>query len=171
MNRAHPRIAFLCTGLAVLLSQSAWAQSINPASEPAPAAAEEIVELPQFVITETPANPYQSGQALSTSRVAMLIQDIPQTVSVVTQEFIKDTMSFRMLDAAKYVTPIVESTLPYGGDRYMIRGFQVSQEFIDGTSISGGSGYSMSIPQYNIERIESSRVRTQSSSPVAAPAG
>jgi iron complex outermembrane receptor protein len=154
MNRSHPRIAFLCTGLAVLLSQTAWSQSISPAPESAPAASEEIVELPQFVITETPANPYQSGQALSTSRVAMLIQDIPQTVSVVTQEFIKDTMSFRMLDAAKYVTPIVESTLPYGGDRYMIRGFQVSQEFIDGTSISGGSGYSMSIPQYNIERIE-----------------
>lgn len=154
MNRSHHRIVLLCASLAVSLSPSAWCQTPAAASSPTPAATEEIIELPQFVITETPANPYQSGQALSTSRVAMLIQDIPQTVSVVTSDFIKDTMSFRMLDAAKYITPVVESTLPYGGDRYMIRGFQVSQEFIDGTSISGGSGYSMSIPQYNIERIE-----------------
>jgi len=36
----------------------------------------------------------------------------------------------------------------------MIRGFQVSEEFIDGSVISGSSGYSMSIPTYNIDRIE-----------------
>ena len=120
----------------------------------AAAAGPEVIALPKFVITETPVNPYQSQQALSATRVAMSIQDVPQTLSVVPSEFIADSMSLRMLDAAKYVTPVVESTLPFGGDRYMIRGFQVSQEFIDGSVISGGSGYSMSIPQFNIERIE-----------------
>ena len=59
-----------------------------------------------------------------------------------------------MLDAAKYITPVVESTLPIGGDRYMIRGFQVSHEFVDGTEISGQDGYSASMLNYNIERIE-----------------
>lgn len=121
---------------------------------PTPPAKEEPVTLAQFIITETPANPYQSRQALSASRVAMDIQDIPQTISVVTNEFIADSQSFRMLDAAKYVTPVVESTLPYGGDRYMTRGFQVSHEFIDGAEISGQDGYSMSIAPYNIERVE-----------------
>ncbi len=120
----------------------------------AAAAAEDSIELPTFTINETPANPYQSQQALSTSRVAMSIQDIPQTVSVVPHEMIEDTQGARMLDVAKYVTPIVESTLPFGGDRYMIRGFQVSQEFIDGSVISGADGYSMSLAPYNIERIE-----------------
>lgn len=124
-----------------------WAQA-------APAAKEEPITLAQFVITETPANPYQSRQALSASRVAMDIQDIPQTVSVVTSEFLADSQSFRMLDAAKYITPVVESTLPYGGDRYMTRGFQVSHEFVDGAEISGQDGYSMSIAPYNIERVE-----------------
>ncbi len=42
----------------------------------------------------------------------MDIQDIPQTISVVSREFLEDTMALRMLDAAKYVTPIVENTLP-----------------------------------------------------------
>jgi outer membrane receptor for monomeric catechols len=84
----------------------------------------------------------------------MSIQDIPQTVSVVTSDFLQDSMSVRMLDAAKYVTPVVESTLPIGGDRYTIRGFQVSHEFIDGMVMSGEDGYSMSLAPYNIDRIE-----------------
>lgn len=116
--------------------------------------AQETVELPQFTITENPVNPYQSQQALSASRVAMSIQDVPQTISVVPGAFIQDSMSLKMSDAAKYVTPVVESTLPFGGDRYMIRGFQVSEEFIDGSVISGSSGYSMAIPTFNIDRIE-----------------
>ncbi len=144
------------------LSAAAAALSISPiagmAQTAAPAkpeaAKETVVELPTFTITETPANPYQSKQALSSSRVAMNIQDIPQTISVVTSDFIQDSMSLRMLDAAKYVTPVVESTLPIGGDRYMIRGFQVSHEFIDGAEISGQDGYSASQMPYNIERIE-----------------
>ena len=113
-----------------------------------------MVQLPKFEVTERGINPYQAAQALSASRVAMDIQDIPQTVSVVTADFIKDTLSPRMLDAAKYVTPVIENTLPFGGDRYTIRGFQVSHEFIDGTEISGFGGYSMSIPTYNIDRLE-----------------
>lgn len=115
---------------------------------------DEVVQLAQFVITETAANPYQSQQALSASRVAMSVQDIPQTISVVPREFIVDSGANRMLDAAKYVTPIVENTLPYGGDRYTIRGFQVSAEFIDGSMISGADGYSMSQSTANMERLE-----------------
>ncbi|HWA10629.1 MAG TPA: TonB-dependent receptor plug domain-containing protein [Opitutaceae bacterium] len=118
------------------------------------AAKDQTVVLPNFEINETAINPYLSKQALSGTRVAMAIQDIPQTVSIVTSDFIKDTMSQRMLDAAKYVTPVVESTLPVGGDRYTIRGFQVSHEFIDGMVISGEDGYSASIAPYNIDRIE-----------------
>jgi iron complex outermembrane receptor protein len=126
----------------------------QPASPAAATADQEVIQLPKFEVTEKGLNPYQAAQALSASRIAMDIQDIPQTVSVVSSEFIKDSMSLKMSDAAKYVTPVVESTLPFGGDRYMIRGFQVSNEFIDGSVISGGSGYSMSIPQFNIDRIE-----------------
>ncbi len=124
-------------------------------AQTAPAAKkDDVVTLPTFTITEEPVNPYVSKQALSGTRVAMDILDIPQTVSVVTSDFIKDTMSQRMLDAAKYVTPVVESTLPVGGDRYTIRGFQVSHEFVDGMVISGEDGYSMSLAPYNIDRIE-----------------
>ncbi|MEY2878250.1 MAG: hypothetical protein RLZZ15_630 [Verrucomicrobiota bacterium] len=129
--------------------------SVAPAQTPAAAAAkEEAVALPQFTVSDKSVNRYQASQALSASRVAMDIQDIPQTISVVPSEFIIDSKASRMLDAAKYVTPIVENTLPYGGDRYSIRGFQVSAEFIDGTMYSGADGYSMSQGIYNMERLE-----------------
>jgi iron complex outermembrane recepter protein len=142
----------LCYGAASLIAATA---SFAQTSAPQPQSQqEETINLATFTITEQRSNPYQSQQALSSSRVAMSIQDIPQTISVVPGELIRDTLSFRMLDAAKYVTPVVESTLPFGGDRYMIRGFQVSQEFVDGTILSGADGYSMSLAPYNIERVE-----------------
>jgi len=152
-SNALPR-AFkpLVAAITIAAALPSFAQTPAPTNRAADE--EKAVTLPTFAIHEDPANPYQSQQALSTSRVAMAIQDIPQTISVVSSQFIQDSQSFRMLDAAKYVTPIVESSLPFGGDRYQIRGFQVSQEFIDGTVISGADGYSMSLAPYNIERIE-----------------
>lgn len=137
--------------LLISLLPSALAQVAPAASAKAD---EPAVQLPQFTISETTANPYVSKQALSSSRVAMPVLDIPQTVSIITNDFMADSMSPRMLDAAKYVTPVVESTLPVGGDRYTIRGFQVSHEFVDGMEISGADGYSMSMAPYNIDRIE-----------------
>jgi iron complex outermembrane receptor protein len=149
-----PRRVFLRATLVALslgVGRGAFAQQ-GPAATTSPS--QDIVQLPVFQVTEKGVNPYQAGQALSASRVAMDIQDVPQTISVVPGQFIQDTMGFKMSDAAKYVTPVVEGTLPFGGDRYMIRGFQVSEEFIDGCVISGTSGYSMSIPTFNIDRIE-----------------
>jgi iron complex outermembrane recepter protein len=146
-TQSHP--LFHATATALLLGAAAFASAQTTSAKK-----EEVVNLPTFTITETQENPYRSRQALSSSRVAMDVQDIPQTISVLTSDFIQDSMSLRILDAAKYITPVVESTLPIGGDRYMIRGFQVSHEFIDGAEISGQDGYSASLTPYNIERVE-----------------
>lgn len=149
------RSARACLKLASLLALAspilANAQSA-PATESATDA--PIVELSAFEVNERGANPYQASQAVSSSRIAMDIQNIPQTISVVTSQLMEDTLGQKMLDTAKYVTPVVESTLPFGGDRYMIRGYMVSHEFIDGMEISGADGYSMSLAQYNIDRVE-----------------
>ena len=166
MNRTTLRIALLCAALPL----AAWSQSAPPA-DAAAADNKETVVLPQFTITEKSTNPYLSKQALSGTRVAMDIQDVPQTISIVTSDFIKDTMSQRMLDAAKYITPVVESTLPTGGDRYTIRGFQVSHEFIDGMVISGEDGYSMSLAPYNIDRVEIIKGPNSILVPGGAPGG
>lgn len=160
MIASNPASSSRASLLRVTAAALAWGAVSLGYAQNAPASAstdtskDQPVVLPNFEITETPANPYLSKQALSGTRVAMAIQDIPQTVSIVTSDFIKDTGSQRMLDAAKYITPVVESTIPVGADRYTIRGFQVSHEFIDGMVISGEDGYSASIAPYNIDRIE-----------------
>ena len=149
------------TAVALLCGAGSFAYGQNAA--PAPAASstagtnlndDQPIELPKFEITTDAGNRYQNQQALSASRVATPIVDIPQTISVVPKELMEDTKGNRMLDTAKYVTPVQESTLPFGGDRYSIRGFMVSAEFVDGTNISGADGYSMSAAPYNIERLE-----------------
>ena len=109
MNGSNIRRALLCATFGLALPPVAWSQTPATTNQ-ADTRSEEVVTLPQFTITETAANPYVSRQALSASRVAMDIQDIPQSVSVVTKDFIKDSMGQRMLDAAKYITPVVEST-------------------------------------------------------------
>lgn len=134
----------------VALPSVLWAQT----APTTPTTKESATVLPKFEIRESPGNPYQSEKALSTSRVAIPIQDIAQTVSVVTGEFIEDSQAERMLDAAKYVTPVTESTLPMGGDRYNLRGFQISAQFEDGLVIASADGYSMALAPYNIERLE-----------------
>jgi len=166
---SHPQTParrILLRALAAALTLSA----VSAASAQTTPAAKEVVTLPQFTINEKAANPYQSGQALSASRVAMAVQDIPQTISVIPREFIMDSGADRMLDAAKYVTPIVENTLPFGGDRYTIRGLQVSAEMIDGTILSGADGYSMSQSVYNMERLEVIKGPNAILVPAAAPA-
>jgi len=140
--------------MALLVSAGSFAFGQQAAPAPAAATEEETIALPKFEITTESGNRYQNQQALSASRVATAIIDIPQTISVVSKELMEDTKGNRMLDTAKYVTPVQESTLPYGGDRYSIRGFMVSAEFVDGTNISGADGYSMSAAPYNIERLE-----------------
>ena len=70
----HASRVFLSAATAALAlgaSPFAFAQAAAPAKPK-----DEAVLLPQFVITENPANPYQSRQALSASRIAMDIQDI-----------------------------------------------------------------------------------------------
>src|SRR4051812_1733080 len=93
------RIALLCGSLTAPFVSPAWSQRTTTAPTPVTTITkEDVATLPAFVITETAANPYLSSQALSASRVAMDIQDIPQTISVVTSDFITDSMSYRLLD-------------------------------------------------------------------------
>jgi iron complex outermembrane receptor protein len=149
----HARATFRVAAVALIWSAGSLAYGQNAATTSS-LNDDQAIELPKFEITAETGNRYQSQQALSASRVATPIVDIPQTISVIPKELMEDTMGNRMLDTAKYVTPVQESTLPFGGDRYSIRGFMVSAEFVDGTNISGADGYSMSQAPYNIERLE-----------------
>jgi iron complex outermembrane receptor protein len=138
-----------------LAAATATCVQLLPAAQPAaPAPAGEVVELSAFNVRDTRTSAYAAQEAVSTTRISIPIQDVPQTVSVVTRELIDDTLGNRMLDVAKYVTPVMESSLSTGGDRVTLRGFQVSQRFVDGVNISGVDGYNMASDTTNVERLE-----------------
>jgi len=143
-------LAAPCAALLVLLAlpKTGQAQAVNDS------ASDQTVKLPQFNVSGEQTSTYSAEEATSVSRVSQPITDIPQTVSVVTRALMDDTQGFRMLDSAQYVTPITQSSLAEGGDRYNLRGFQISQRFIDGVNVSGVDGYSISSDTSNVERLE-----------------
>lgn len=147
-----PGSALRGAALATLVSTAALLPA--RAQQTPPAAAPEVTKLPVFNVVDERSSAYGAKEAVSTTRVSVPIQDVPQTVSVVTRELFDDTLGNRMLDVAKYVTPVMESSLSSGGDRVTLRGFQVSQRFIDGVNISGVDGYNMASDTTNIERLE-----------------
>lgn len=154
LHPAHPFVRPL-THTALFLAAACF--SPLGAAQPAAAgarAAGEVIELSAFNVRDTRASAYAAQEAISTTRISVPIQDVPQTVSVVTRELMDDTLGNRMLDVAKYVTPVMESSLSTGGDRVTLRGFQVSQRFVDGVNVSGVDGYNMASDTTNVERLE-----------------
>ncbi|KXU37123.1 hypothetical protein AXK11_02810 [Cephaloticoccus primus] len=97
---------------------------------------EEIVHLSPFAVNES-ANMgrYQAAESTSGSRVRMDLMDSTQSISVVTNEFMSDIGTARLLDATKYVAGISSM----GGfqllmDVMNVRGFSDYDLTIDGFS-------------------------------------
>lgn len=112
-------------------------------AQTAPAAKTEdepIVLTPFEVSTSQPAR-YQADESASGGRIRANIMDTPNTVTVLTSDFIQDTGALRILDAAKYVAGVSQATLPNGLDRVNIRGFQSDGRRVDGFSTSDQANY------------------------------
>ena len=124
----------------------ASAQSSPPSEDP------DVVTLPLFEVSTTRGGEYHATEATSTTRISIPIHDLAQTVSVVTHELIDDSQGARMIDVARFVTPILEAT-SVAGDTYSVRGFRTQVKFIDGVNI-GAIANSMASDQTNLERLE-----------------
>src|SRR5258708_3586687 len=94
--------------------------------------ADSTVVLSPFEVSTTEAGRYQSTEATSGGRVRIDVFDAPQSVSVISRDLIDDISAGRILDAAKYVSGITESTLSNGLDRTTIRGCQSDGTMVDG---------------------------------------
>ena len=142
MNASHSARSLalaLCLAPAALLAQST-----------APAAKEETVVLSAFSVSAATTGRYQATEATSGSRVRISLMDSTQSVSVVTRELIEDVGAGRVLDAAKYVSGVVESTIPNSLERTTVRGFQSDGATIDGFNYNSFGNVDPSI----VDRIE-----------------
>jgi iron complex outermembrane recepter protein len=133
----------------LLLAVSASTGTLVAQTVPTPAV-EETVLLSPFTVSADAGNRYQATEATSGTRVRVSLFDSPQTVSVVTRDLIDDIAPGRILDAAKYVAGVTESTIPNAQDRTTVRGFQS-----DGATVDGFSYFSFAnLDPVLIERIE-----------------
>lgn len=125
--------------------------ALLPAQTPASALrTEEIVVLSPFEVSTSQPSRYQADESASGGRIRASVMDTPATVTVLTNEFIQDVGTLRVLDAAKYVAGISEATIPNGLDRVNIRGFQSDGRRVDGFSTNDQANYDAA----GIERME-----------------
>ena len=114
------------------------------------ASKDETIVLSPFVVTSNDAARYQATEATSGTRARVELFESQQSISVVTRELIEDIGAGRVVDAAKYVAGVYESTIPNAQDRTTIRGFQN-----DGATIDGFSYFSFAnVDPVLIDRIE-----------------
>ena len=111
---------------------SSRAQTPLPTTtEPLPIAG-ETVELPKFTVTSEKDVSYVGKQALSTTRVAVELSDLAQSVTVLNKAFIDSASPTILAKSLTYVGGAQTGTITWSVDRYMIRGFVGEGDFVDG---------------------------------------
>ena len=128
----------------------ASASALLSAQTPAPTTSGETVVLSPFTVSGHDLARYQATEATSGTRTRIPLFDSTQSVSVVTRELIEDISAGRVVEAAKYVAGVYESTIPNAQDRTTIRGFQN-----DGATVDGFSYFSFAnVDPVIVDRIE-----------------
>lgn len=136
--------------LGALCPEALLAQTTTENKITSPAAGEEVIQLSPFTVSGQVTGRYQAADAVSGTRMRIPLMDSSQSISVVTNDLIGDIGAGRVVDAAKYVSGITESTIPNAQDRTTIRGFQN-----DGATVDGFGYFSFAnLDPVLIERVE-----------------
>jgi iron complex outermembrane receptor protein len=132
-RRAIPRALLSALAFATGSTGALFSQTTSPSVPPATAADPgETIILSPFTVSSEGTSRYQATEATSGTRVRVSLIDSTQSVSVVTRDLIEDIGAARVIDAAKYVSGVYESTIPNAQDRTTVRGFQSDGATVDG---------------------------------------
>jgi len=154
----------------VLLSLCALSfTSIHAQQVPARSDDEEVVRLSPFAVQESASmGRYQAVEASSGTRIRMDLMEATQGISVVTNEFITDIGTTRILDAVKYVAGVSINNQPTSMDTMNVRGFQS----FGNSTVDGFTQYNEStLDPIVVERIEVLKGPNAILSPQGLPGG
>ncbi len=113
--------------------------------------AESIVTLPSIKVTASNTNRYAAVSTNTATKTNTLLRDVPQAISVVTSDLIKDLSIRSIADAVRYVPGVGVSQGEGNRDALVFRGNRSTGDFFtDG--IRDDVEYYRDL--YNIERIE-----------------
>lgn len=93
---------------------------------------EEVIRLTPFSVTDSSNTGYGAQMSNSSSRMNLRYVDVPQSVSVMTSEFLSDAFIFDSREFVKYVTGLQPRSNYHGTGDFFIRGLLTSVSYIDG---------------------------------------
>lgn len=160
---------FISSGSAHAIAQTAAAQTgASPTQTVATSDSDsETVVLPQFSISEERESDYRSRESTSASRIRGALIDTPQSVSVLTREFMNDVNPTRLYDATRYVAGVTEGRGPTFADRIIIRGFENDNRTVDNFFLNTTANFDESV----VERVEVVKGPNAILSPTGTPGG
>ncbi len=101
---------------------------------------DEVYDLKPFEVSSGGDLGYGSLHSQSSGRLNQTYIDIPQTVSVVTAEFMEDSLAFDSREALKFVNNVQPLNSNHGAN-FMIRGFNTGRQHLDGFQSIGGQQF------------------------------
>jgi iron complex outermembrane receptor protein len=141
-----PAITFLATSLALALGLPRLHSQTTPAHN------DEVLTLSSFEVVAKQDRGYSSTNAVGGTRFNTAIVNIPQSVIVLNQQFLKDMGVRSVIEAAQYVSG-VSSTAGPGRDIFNVRGYEVGVT-TDGLPDSSPTGQGLSSPIELVDRVE-----------------
>lgn len=146
---ARVRGLFRLITLCALTPCGLFAQQVASASD---SSKEEMLVLPVFEVSTDKDKGYSSSQSLGATRMGMALKEIPQSIAVINENFMRDVAPRSISDIAQYVAGV---SLASGlrSDRIAIRGVTVDQPASNGLADVGSSqGTGLDLALFN--RIE-----------------
>lgn len=126
MNCAISCRLALCAG--ALLVQTIHAQISSPNQEP-PKSSNETIKLSPFVVNDTNDRGYAAMNSTGATRANMAIKDVPVTVSIITRQFLDDSLATDFMDALAYTPGVI--TRRDDRTAIIVRGFQIGEPFVN----------------------------------------
>src|SRR5437763_420323 len=104
---------------AAAIAQTAPANECQDESRPATEPAAPYIE--KITVTESPS-PYQIPKISSATKTSTPLRDLPQSVTVITQELMRDQLMMSIGDVVKYIPGITSHQGENNRDQIVIRG-------------------------------------------------
>jgi len=139
--RSPARFACALAGFGLLGVSSSLlvGQAASPPASTGSAAggAGDVVQLSAFEVSTAKDKGYSSSHAIGAIRTDTPLNELPQAISVINQQYLRDWLPDNIVEAGKFVAGVTDAPTQ------MIRGFNASTPAIDGLSTAGT--YDMSI--------------------------
>jgi len=113
-------------------------------------ATDEVVQLPAFTIATQGDTSFVGKSALSSTRIATELSEVPQSIQVLNKSFLQAVNPSTMLDILNYVGGGQSGQISWNAGRTNIRGYTGDGDYVDGFAPTSGTP----VVSYFIDRLE-----------------